>query len=107
MTEYYCEYCCNFDKEHIGMDGTALCKLTNTLAYCEESAKDCKFFNIHTADVQKLKHGEWIYHPETFCTKSGFTCSVCKDPIWHSHDVKQAFKYCPNCGAKMDRKDDT
>jgi hypothetical protein len=55
-----------------------------------------------TADVQEVVHGEWIYHPETFYTKSGFTCSVCKDPMWHSPDVKQAFKYCPHCGAKMD-----
>lgn len=48
------------------------------------------------------KHGEWIYNPETLSTNSGYTCSVCKDPMWHAHDVKQAFKYCPNCGAKMD-----
>ena len=34
--EKMCEYCCNFDKEHIGMDGTALCKLTMTLAYAED-----------------------------------------------------------------------
>ena len=42
---FWCEYCCNFDKEHIGMDGMALCKITNTLAYSEESGKDCPFFN--------------------------------------------------------------
>jgi hypothetical protein len=57
---------------------------------------------IPAAEVAEVVHGEWIYHPETFYTKSGFTCSVCKDPMWHSPDVKQAFKYCPHCGAKMD-----
>lgn len=35
--EKMCEHCCNFDKEHIGMDGTALCKLTMTLAYAEDT----------------------------------------------------------------------
>jgi hypothetical protein len=58
--------------------------------------------NAPTADVVEVKHGEWIYNPETLSLNSGYTCSVCKDPMWHSHDVPQAFKYCPNCGARMD-----
>ena len=57
--------------------------------------------NLPTADVAEVKHGEWIYCPETLHLKSGYTCSVCKDPMWHSPDVPQAFNFCPNCGAKM------
>ncbi len=57
---------------------------------------------VPTADVVEMKHAEWIYNPETVYLKSGYTCSACKHPMWHSHDVPQAFKYCPNCGAKMD-----
>lgn len=96
MTEYYCEYCCNFDKEHIGMDGTALCKLTKTLAYCEESAKDCKFFNIPTADVQEVKHGEWIISSDGYYPY----CSNCKN------EPKNGImsNYCPICGARMKKE---
>ena len=44
--EKMCDYCCNFDKEHIGMDGTALCKLTMTLAYAEDYSGNCMFYNV-------------------------------------------------------------
>lgn len=44
--EKMCEYCCNFDKEHIGMDCTALCKLTMTLAYAEDYGGNCMFYNV-------------------------------------------------------------
>jgi hypothetical protein len=44
--EKMCDYCCNFDKEHIGMDGTALCKLTMTLAYFEDYSGNCMFYNV-------------------------------------------------------------
>ena len=60
---------------------------------------------ITTADVVDVKHGRWIYNPETIYLKSGYTCSACRHPMWHSPDVPQAFNYCPNCGAKMDLKE--
>ena len=44
--EKMCDYCCNFDREHIGMDGTALCKLTMTLAYAEDYGGNCMFYNV-------------------------------------------------------------
>ena len=44
--EKMCVHCCNFDKEHIGMDGTAFCKLTMTLAYAEEYGGNCMFYNV-------------------------------------------------------------
>ena len=44
--EKMCEQCCNFDKEHIGMDCTALCKLTMTLAYAEDYGGNCMFYNV-------------------------------------------------------------
>lgn len=63
----------------------------------KDTINDCKRY-IHTADVEEVKHGEWItrksIHKEEF-----YVCSVCKtatDDIW---------RYCPNCGAKMDGKD--
>ena len=105
--EYFCEYCCNFDKECIGMDGTALCKLTNTLAYCEDCAKDCKFFNIPAADAEKVNHGKWIYY-DMVCSydglKSGYACSECRAAVDEDVFDAEEFhkKFCGNCGAKMD-----
>lgn len=51
---FWCENCCHFDKDHIGPDAMAPCKITNTLAYCEESGKDCPFFNVPAADVVEV-----------------------------------------------------
>jgi hypothetical protein len=50
--------------------------------------------DIPTADVVEVRHGEW--------TKSNpynrfMNCSVCGFGQDHT-----TFKYCPNCGAKMD-----
>lgn len=65
MLEYpekMCEYCCNFDKEHIGMDGMALCKLTMTLAYAEDYGGNCMFYNVPKEQiiVPPCKVGEKI-----------------------------------------------
>lgn len=58
--------------------------------------------NLPTADVAPVVHGRWIYEEETLLTLSGYRCSVCMRPRWLSPDVPEAFKYCPNCGSKMD-----
>lgn len=57
------------------------------------------------ADVAPVVHGRWIYEEETLFTLSDYRCSVCRRPRWLSPDVPEAFRYCPNCGAKMDGGD--
>lgn len=45
-----------------------------------------------TVDAEPVRHGKWIpwkYH-------DGFRCEICKEPVYNK------YKYCPNCGAKMD-----
>ena len=61
--EKMCEYCCNFDKEHIGMDCTALCKLTMTLAYAEDYGGNCMFYNVpkERIIVPPCKVGDTVY----------------------------------------------
>lgn len=59
-----------------------------------------------TADVAEVRHGEWIEWWDdnylTFCHK----CSECgrypltKEETMHDEVLS---KYCPNCGAKMDK----
>ena len=67
--EKMCEYCCNFDKEHIGMDGTALCKLTMTLAYAEDYGGNCMFYNVPKEKiiVPPVVIGQtvWVYNQTT------------------------------------------
>lgn len=57
------------------------------------------------ADVAPVVHARWIYVEETLATSSGYCCSACRRPRWLSPDVPEVFKYCPNCGAKMDGGD--
>ena len=53
-----------------------------------------------TADVVKVKHGEW---------KQGvpYVCSICGKPAPDEKNTSERYScwtspYCPNCGAKMD-----
>lgn len=52
-----------------------------------------------TADVEEVKHGEWILHDYAevieHCAIPNYECSVCG--IWKREDSD----YCPDCGAKM------
>ena len=70
-SEKMCEYCCNFDKEHIGMDCTALCKLTMTLAYAEDYGGNCMFYNVPKEQiiVPPCKVGDTMYYLTTVDTE--------------------------------------
>lgn len=48
-----------------------------------------------TADVVEVRHGKWIEYqtPNIIC------CSECD---WGTGVDEKTFKFCPNCGAKMD-----
>lgn len=88
------------------------------MRYCNNCARPneikCRACNIDdmlgeiedapTADVVEVKHGEWkSYNTE---------CSICKriNPTLFLDEFFGKYKalhleYCPNCGAKMDGKD--
>nr|DAH42605.1 MAG TPA: DNA-directed RNA polymerase [Caudoviricetes sp.] len=53
------------------------------------------------ADVAPVVHGQWEYTPQTFNTLGQIRCPFC---AWWSLDqsIDGIYKYCPNCGAKMD-----
>ena len=51
-----------------------------------------------TADVVEVLHGEWIPTGGETLFLREFRCNRCK-----SRQLGNT-KYCPNCGAKMDRK---
>lgn len=78
-------------------DGTCHnCRMTETIA------------DFPAADVTPVRHGKWLNEdfPEKMATVHGMAiCSACGEL---SHKVEHGYnvlsKYCPNCGAKMDKE---
>lgn len=52
-------------------------------------------------DVQEVKHGKWMLEREPNGKPYCYHCSVC-DNDYHFIGIKVQYRYCPNCGAKMD-----
>ena len=84
--------------------GTAIAKLT-TLEVTEPNATMTSakrlLADMPAADVAPVVHGRWEYTPQTFNTLGQIRCPFC---AWWSLDqsIDGIYKYCPNCGAKMD-----
>lgn len=63
--------------------------------------------NAPAVDVQEVKHGEWKSFNSEDTLYGSYYCSACV----HEQDIGMIvpltteFKYCPNCGAKMDGGD--
>ena len=71
---------------------------TEHLQSRDEHLFDLIMFEIDeapTADVEEVKHGEWIDN-EIPCSMLS-KCSLCGYPCG-----AYTLNYCPNCGAKMD-----
>ena len=76
-----------------------------TEAHIEELAKDFIIIPKGTpaADVAPVVHGRWIRFKEPD-SETGYIhmrCSVCT-AYWSDPSHADHFRYCPNCGAKMD-----
>lgn len=50
------------------------------------------------ADVAPVRHGKWLYGDYY---DIGDVCSECD---WDSKMTHPSYRYCPNCGAKMDER---
>ena len=62
-----------------------------------------KVNTIPAADVAPVVHGRWIRFKEPD-SETGYIhmrCSVCT-AYWSDPSHADHFRYCPNCGAKMD-----
>ena len=59
-----------------------------------------------SADVEPVRHGHWVEHDEDTWSNEA-ECSECHKRIGYSglpDRFLREFKYCHNCGAKMDKK---
>lgn len=65
---------------------------------------------LPVADVEEVRHGHWYATEYEY-----YSCSVCGESYYngcessaeakHRLKTKDTYKYCPNCGAKMDGKE--
>lgn len=52
----------------------------------------------YAADVVEVVHGKW----EEADDGDGVVCSICREDFCNLYLEVDRFKYCPNCGARMD-----
>ena len=69
------------------------------VSYSREDAADCIRY-MDAADVAPVVHGRWLYGDYY---DIGDVCSECD---WDSQMTHPSYRYCPNCGAKMDGGED-
>lgn len=64
--------------------------------------------NLPTADVAPVVHGEWLRSDDDWNSLTTIQCSICGEEWCFETDDDVSllnYKYCPNCGAKMDGGD--
>lgn len=54
---------------------------------------------IPAADVAPVRHGRWL------CGDYYDIGDVCSECDWDSQMTHPSYRYCPNCGAKMDKEE--
>jgi hypothetical protein len=58
--------------------------------------------NVPPADVEEVRHGEWIDKPTGAYSRMQSWCSACRKHSGIGGIESNRHKpYCPNCGAKM------
>ena len=63
---------------------------------------EAAILKIQAADVAPVRHGRWV-EKEKYTFGIMYDCSLCENRIL---DNGHPWNYCPNCGAKMDEKED-
>ncbi len=62
----------------------------------EEAIRDAP-----TIDAEPVRHGKWL--PENRTMDAYWVCSCCGFPS-EAHGAFKIYKFCPNCGARMDEE---
>ena len=87
------------------IDAEKLCELAKNHISKSVDCNDIMRFPF--ADVQEVRHGHWEFRFEGTYSRTRCYCTVCKQPSGIGGIRKNQLKpYCPNCGAKMDEKEE-
>ena len=70
--------------------------------YCGTADYIYMIEDMPAADVAPVRHGHWV-EKEKYIFGIIYDCSLCENRIL---DTGNPWHYCPNCGAKMDEKED-
>lgn len=68
-----------------------------------------KLAKVPAADVAPVVHGEWLRADDDWNSLTTIQCSLCSEEWCFETDDDVSllnYKYCPNCGAKMDGGND-
>ena len=107
-TKTFCNLC---DREANDCDECTLwwvrndCTLPQGLRYFD---CDKEKYDVQAANVMEVKHGEWLTRKDYEDNYQTYACSICDNSCVTSHNEDDTVtlyrtKYCPNCGAKMDK----
>ena len=74
-------------------------------------AADIILEDLPSADVAPVRHGRWIEYGENKDGTHNICCSVCDGFLkskGHANScyTRNKYRYCPNCGARMDGESD-
>ena len=75
------------------------CRMNDAIIIAEDFA----------ADVIEHKTGKWLNLSKNteVCGEKMYRCEVCGEDFWMTpYSAEHLFKYCHNCGAKMEGVDD-
>lgn len=81
------------DREKIFPNGVFFVNADNPSASVDELID--RICGLPVADVVEVRHGKWRKRKNWRL----YVCSEC------SHENDNPYRYCPNCGAKMDGKE--
>lgn len=68
----------------------------------------CLLNRMPTEDVAPVVHGRWEDSTDEWFETDVYTCSKCRESyvLVEGTPKENLWHYCPNCGAKMDEKED-
>ena len=81
------------------IDAEALQKAVEESNYFDDRDSGLTLAFIKSASTVDRQKGWWIEHSRT----TSITCSVCG---FNTKFKNAAFRYCPDCGAKMEKRSD-
>lgn len=87
------------------------CEKVGRVIIKNEQGHFCRVFYMGDGDEEPVRHGRWLEYGENKDGTHNIRCSKCGAGLKskghaNSYYTKHKYKYCRNCGAKMDEVED-